>query len=100
MVELAAVREVALVLPTIGRVLGLTQVKPTDVLEAVAAFVGRRRHLIVLDNLEHLLDAAPDLAVLLDRCPGLVVLATSRAPLRLRLEQDYPARPARPAAYG
>ena len=92
-VELAAVREVALVLPTIGRVLGLTQVKPSDGLEAVAAFVGRRRQLIVLDNLEHLLAAAPDLAVLLGRCPGLVVLATSRAPLRLRSEQDYPLGP-------
>jgi predicted ATPase len=47
----------------------------------------------VLDNLQHLLDAAADLAALLDRCPGLVVLATSRAPLRLRLEQDYPLGP-------
>ena len=80
-------------MPTIGRALGLTQVQPSDALEAVAAFVGQRRQLIVLDNLEHLLDAAPDLAALLDRCPGLVVLATSRAPLRLRFEQDYPLRP-------
>ena len=59
-----------------------------------------RRQLIVLDNLEHLLDAAPDLAALLDRCPGLVVLATSRAPLRLRSEQDYPLGPLAAAAYG
>ena len=93
LVELAAVREVALVLPTVGRVLGLTQLGPTDVLEALAGLVGERRRLIVLDNLEHLLDAAGDLAALLDRCPGLVVLATSRAPLRLRLERDYPLGP-------
>ena len=92
-VELAAVREVGLVLPTIGRVLGLTQMKPADALEVVAAFVGRRRQLIVLDNLEQLLDVAPDLAALLERCPGLVALATSRAPLRLRVEQEYPLGP-------
>jgi transcriptional regulator with XRE-family HTH domain len=40
LVELAAVREVALVLPTVGRVLGLTQLGPTDVLEALAGLVG------------------------------------------------------------
>jgi pimeloyl-ACP methyl ester carboxylesterase/transcriptional regulator with XRE-family HTH domain len=66
LVELAAVREVSLVLPTVGRVLGLTQLGPTDVLEALAGLVGDRRRLIVLDNLEHLLDAAADLAALLD----------------------------------
>jgi predicted ATPase/DNA-binding XRE family transcriptional regulator len=92
-VELAAVRDVALVLPTVGRVLGLTQLGSSDVLAALAGYVGGRRQLIVLDNLEHLLDAAVDLAALLDRCPGLVVLATSRAPLRLRLEQEYPLGP-------
>ncbi len=92
-VELAAVREVALVLPSMGRVLGLTHLGPVDVLDALAAFVGDRRRLIVLDNLEHLLDVATDLAALLDRCPGLVVLATSRAPLRLRWERDYPLGP-------
>jgi predicted ATPase len=92
-VELAAVRDVSLVLPTIGRVLGLKQLGPSNVLDALVAYVGRRRHLLVLDNLEHLLEAAGDLAFLLDRCPGLVVLATSRAPLRLRVEQEYPLDP-------
>ena len=51
------------------------------------------RQLVVLDNVEHLLSAAPEVAALLARCPGLVLIATSRAPLRIAAEQDYPLGP-------
>jgi predicted ATPase len=47
----------------------------------------------VLDNLEHLLDVAPMLADMLGRCPGVRILATSRAPLRLRWERELPVPP-------
>ena len=60
---------------------------------------GRRRAapgqhlLLVLDNLEHLLDAAPDVAALIEAAPGLTVLATSRAPLRVRGETEVAVEP-------
>jgi predicted ATPase len=47
----------------------------------------------VLDNFEHLLDASAEVACLIEACPGLVVLTTSRAPLRVRGEQEYPVPP-------
>ena len=48
---------------------------------------------MVLDNCEHVLDAAPRLAELIESCPGLTVLATSREPLRLSWERVYPIMP-------
>lgn len=52
-----------------------------------------RRLLLVLDNLEHLLQAAPEVADVIEACPGLVVMVTSRAPLRIRGEREYPVPP-------
>ncbi|MGY1639377.1 ATP-binding protein [Geodermatophilus sp. SYSU D00742] len=91
-VELAPVREARLVLPTIARALGAPRLAPPFG-DALAAVVGARRRLVVLDNVEHVLDAAADVADLLARCPGLVVLATSRAALRVRAELDRPLEP-------
>jgi predicted ATPase len=63
--------------------------------------LAERHLLLVLDNLEHLPDAAPWLAELLEGCPRLAVLATSRAALRLRAERRLPVGPlATPAADG
>ncbi len=92
LVELAPVREARLVLPTLARALGGRQLSG-PVHDAVAARLGARRHLVVLDNVEHVLDAASDVAALLSRCPGLAVLATSRAALRVRAERERPLGP-------
>ena len=91
-VELAAVREAGLVVPEIARAVGGRQ-PAGDAADAVAARLGERRCLVVLDNAEHVLDAAPEVAALLARCPGLAVLATSRAALRVRAEREYPLGP-------
>jgi predicted ATPase/transcriptional regulator with XRE-family HTH domain len=96
-VELAAIRDAALVPAAIAQALGVRE--RSDILsdaalaERVSAHVGDQRLLLVLDNAEHVLDAAPFIADLLARCPGLVVLATSRAPLRLRAERALPLEP-------
>ncbi|MGY1601702.1 ATP-binding protein [Geodermatophilus sp. SYSU D00815] len=91
-VELAPVGEARLVVPTLARALGVRQLAD-PLIDAVAAHLGSRDHLVVLDNVEHVLDAAGDVAELLRRAPGLTVLATSRAPLRIRAERDYPLAP-------
>ncbi|WP_336027067.1 ATP-binding protein [Geodermatophilus sp. FMUSA9-8] len=91
-VELAPVREARSVLPELARVLGGRQ-PAGPAADAVAARLGDRRCLVVLDNVEHVLDAAPEVAALLARCPGLSVLATSRAALRVRAEREYPLGP-------
>jgi predicted ATPase len=50
------------------------------------AYLREKRLLLVLDNFEHLMEATPEVSELLGFCPDLTVLATSRAPLRLRGE--------------
>ena len=91
-VPLAPVAAADLVLPTLVRALKLSDAarEPRDVLRA---HLVRRRMLLALDNLEHVLDAAADLATLLELPDGPVVLATSRAPLHLRGEVEYAVAP-------
>ncbi len=85
-VDLTTVRERSLVLPAIAQVLGLRPHGDQAPSVAVGAFLKVRQILLVLDNFEQVLSAAPDIAVLLASCPALQVLATSRAPLRIRGE--------------
>ncbi|MFF2955337.1 BTAD domain-containing putative transcriptional regulator [Kitasatospora sp. NPDC057965] len=65
-----------------------------DPVRRLVEFCGRRRMLIVLDNCEHLIQSAADLAeTLLTECPGLTVLATSREPLGVPGETVLPVEP-------
>ena len=69
-------------------------VRPLAPEDELVRFLGERRILLVLDNCEHLVDAAARLAdLLLERCPGVVILATSREPLGIRGEQVWPVPP-------
>ena len=92
-VTLAPVGDPALVLPTLARALGVSEVGGQPLTETLHSYLQDKRLLLVLDNFEQLLDAAPDVAGLIASCPGLRVLATSRAPLRVRGEHEYPVRP-------
>jgi predicted ATPase len=85
LVELAAIREPSLVLPTIANAL--------DAESDAAAHIGTRELMLVLDNLEQVVSAAGDLAHLLAECPNLTVLATSREPLRISGEREFPLKP-------
>lgn len=92
-VALAAVREPGAVASKIADSLGLlgrTTCTPRDEL---VAHLAQRSALLVLDNLEHLTDAAVLVADLLESCPRLKVLTTSRVPLRLQGEQEIPIGP-------
>jgi predicted ATPase/class 3 adenylate cyclase/DNA-binding CsgD family transcriptional regulator len=78
-VDLAPVTHEAVVPVAVARALGLPDQPGRSTMESLAKFVGERQTLIVLDNCEHLLDAAASLAAeLLAACPALQVLATSR----------------------
>ena len=79
-VGLAPLREAELVLETVARVLG-TQ-------DDLVSHIGDRELLLLLDNFERLLPAATGVAKLVERCPNLHVLATSRERLRLRDEVE------------
>ena len=92
-VPLASVHQAELVVPTISQVLGVreTEDQPPEV--RLLSFLRDRALLLVLDNLEQIPDAAPALGDLLGESPGLTILATSRAPLRLASERVYPVPP-------
>ena len=92
-VGLAPLRDPALVAAEILRSLGLQEAESRTPGETLREQLRARRMLLVLDNLEHLLEAAKEVAALIEACPGVIVLATSRAPLRVRGEQEYPVPP-------
>jgi predicted ATPase/DNA-binding CsgD family transcriptional regulator len=92
-VELAPIVDPNLVAPAIAQALGLQELPDRPLLEVLAAYLQPRRLLLVLDNFEHLLSAAPAVGYLVRRCPTLTVLATSRASLRLQDEHEFPVPP-------
>ena len=87
-VSLAPTRDPDLVIPTIARSLGLADSGEWPLLERLQWHLRERRLLLLLDNLEQVLGAAPLLARLLASCRGLKLLATSRAALRVRGEHE------------
>lgn len=98
-VPLAALRDPALVPAAIARALSIRERAGHALDETVFQTIGQKRLLLVLDNFEHLTDAAPDIARLLAACPKASVLVTSRAMLRVREEHVFPLGPlALPAA--
>src|SRR5438067_5656323 len=77
----------------IARALQLRDFGPVDVVDALAAGLRAKSILLLLDNFEHVLDAAPVIATLLARAPRLKVMVTSRAPLRISGEHEFPVAP-------
>ncbi len=86
-IDLTSLADPGLVLDTIAHVLGVAQASGEMIIDRLVASLRDWRLLLVLDNLEHLLPAGAEIATLLAGCAGLHVLATSRAPLRLRGER-------------
>jgi predicted ATPase/DNA-binding CsgD family transcriptional regulator/DNA-binding XRE family transcriptional regulator len=92
-VSLASLADPALVVPTVAQALGLREAAGRTVCDVLHTSLRDKHMLLVLDNFEHVLDAAPEVADLLATSTRLRVLATSRAPLRLRSEQEYLVAP-------
>ena len=84
---------IPLVAGAIARALGTREPVPQAAVASLATAIGARKLLLVLDNVEHLLAAAPLLAAVLADCPELVLLVTSREGLRLRGEREVVVQP-------
>ena len=92
-VSLAPVRDWELVVPSIAQTLGLREQPGETVLETLTEYLRDRRMLLLLDNFEQVLPAAPALSGLLRSAPALNLLVTSRTPLRVAGERTYSVPP-------
>jgi predicted ATPase/class 3 adenylate cyclase len=92
-VLLAPVTDPEVVPLELARVLGIEEMPTQPIIEALKAGLAGRRTLILFDNFEHVTAAAPLIADLLAACPRLKLLVTSREPLRIAAERQYPVLP-------
>ncbi len=92
-VNLAPISDPALVVPTIAQTLGVSEAGSQPLSVTLHAFLRDKQMLLVLDNCERVLDAAPEVTNVLTACTGVRVLATSQATLGLRGERVYPVPP-------
>ncbi|HYZ46148.1 MAG TPA: adenylate/guanylate cyclase domain-containing protein [Actinomycetota bacterium] len=89
-VTLATVSAPDLLAPTVATTLKVRESPTRPILERLIEHLAERALLLVLDNFEHLIDAAPTVGDLLGAAPRLRVLVTSREPLRIVGEQEFP----------
>jgi predicted ATPase/DNA-binding CsgD family transcriptional regulator len=98
-VPLASINDATLVIPAIAHTLGLQhryaerQQPLAEHMEYLKTFLQEKQSLLLLDNFEQVVDAAPAIAELLAACPRLKILVTSRAALHLSGEHEFPVPP-------
>jgi predicted ATPase/class 3 adenylate cyclase len=92
-VSLAALRRHEDVPAAVVKTLATVVLSGESADQAAERFLAAKHLLLVVDNFEHVLAAAPFVGRLLDACPTLTVLATSREPLRVHAEERYPVSP-------
>lgn len=92
--DLSPLTDASLISPSLIRALGLIPAAHTPSMETLIRHLHARRALLLFDNCEHVLaETAGLIAQIVTACPAVQVLATSRAPLRLRAEQILPVEP-------
>jgi predicted ATPase len=92
-VPLADVTDPADFVPTLAQALDVKESEERTLGEGVVSLIGDRKALLLLDNLEQIVSAAPEVAGLVARCPQLRVVTTSRMPLRIAAEREYQLAP-------
>jgi class 3 adenylate cyclase len=90
---LAAISDAELVLPTIAQTLSIREKRNKPLRESVIEYLRDKHLLLVLDNFEQVVAAAPVVSDLLAACPLMKILATSRIVLHLKGEREYPIEP-------
>ena len=92
-ISLAAIVDSTLIIPTIAHALGVTESPNRLLLDSLKDFLRNKQVLLLLDNFEQIISAAPLLTELLNACAELRMLVTSREALRLRGEHEFPLEP-------
>jgi len=92
-VDLAPLSDPALVLPTVIEAMGLKEIGGQLPQEQLQDYLRGKQLLLVLDNFEQVVDAAPHITALLAAAPQLKVVVTSRVVLRVRGEKEFPVPP-------
>lgn len=100
LVLLESIRDPTMVIPALAETLGVPETRGQPYLETLRDHLADTHALLLLDNFEQVAQAAPALSTLLEQCPRLAVLATSRTPLRVRGERELAVLPlASPATF-
>lgn len=92
-INLAPIRDPGLFEHTLIQTLGLRRFQARPPLERLSRHLADRHILLLLDNFEQVMAASPSVAILLESCPRLHVLLTSREALRLEAEREFPVQP-------
>lgn len=92
-VSLAALRDADFVLPAIAQAEGLPANRTLSAIDVLHTVLREKKHLLVLDNFEHVVTAGPSLSDLLAGCPHLKLLVTSREVLHVRGEREFVVQP-------
>ena len=92
-IELASITDPELVLPTIASILKVKEVADTTIEQSLQDYLHQKRLLLVVDNFEQVVGAAPKIVTLLNAAPKIKIMVSSREVLRLRGEHDYPVPP-------
>ena len=92
-VPMADITEAEDFLPALAETLDVKEAEERTLGEGIIALIGNRKALLLLDNLEQIVTAAPEIARIVERCPELRIVTTSRTPLRIAAEREYPLAP-------
>jgi predicted ATPase/class 3 adenylate cyclase len=92
-IALADVTDPAQLVPAIAEALDVKEAEERTLGEGLAELIGDKKALLLLDNLEQVVSAAPEVASLIERCPALRIVTTSRTPLRIAAEREYALAP-------
>ena len=92
-IALADVTDPAQFLPALADALDVKEAEGRTLGEGVAALIADKKALLLLDNLEQVVSAASEVAGLIERCPGLRIVTTSRTLLKIAAEREYPLDP-------
>jgi predicted ATPase len=92
-IALADIADAAAFVPALANALDVKEAEGRTLSDGLVALIGDKNALLLLDNLEQVVTAAPEVARLVERCPHLRVVTTSRTPLKIAAEHDYALSP-------
>ena len=93
LVDLAAINQPELVAKTIATAIGVMETPERNISDTLKEYLRQKRMLLLLDNFEHIIEAAPFVGDLLSSAPNLRIMVTSREALRIYGEREYLVQP-------